>query len=191
MLGNGSSIYVSILHNVSNHVGSKNHLERLKLLPVAKTRDVISRFMFSMACLPGFPAFKTSLMLPTPLYSYPLPSGTVSEGKKNVCNPRAKLLDVVKRRAQALAMAGPSKGALEALMRLATVELKRGLYDDAVNHFEPRLKVPQNKWARHLKTEKHRKGVEGHGMEKLVGIWWAELSGKDIHYFIVCDLGER
>ena len=59
------------------------------------------------------------------------------------------------------------KGALEALMRLATVELKRGLYDDAVKHFEPRLKVPQNKWARHLKTEKHRKGVEGEAlMEK-------------------------
>ena len=46
----------------------------------------------------------------------------------------------MQRRAEALAMAGPSKGALEALMRLATVELKRGLYDDAVNHFEPRLK---------------------------------------------------
>eukprot|EP00434_Breviolum_minutum_P037420 symbB.v1.2.033177.t1/scaffold4024.1/size46069/1 len=64
----------------------------------------------------------------------------IEDGKKNVCNPRAKLLNVVKRRAQALAMAGPSKGALEALMRLATVELKRGLYDDAVKHFEPRMK---------------------------------------------------
>ena len=166
----GTDLQFVYLYNVSDHVGSKNHHERLKLLPVAKTRDVISRFMFSMACLPGFPAFKTSLMLPTPLYSYPLPSwkhseafrgNMVSEGKKNVCNPRAKLLNVVKRRAQALAMAGPSKGALEALMRLATVELKRGLYDDAVKHFEPRMKVPQNKWARHLKTEKHRKGVEG------------------------------
>eukprot|EP00438_Fugacium_kawagutii_P004506 Skav200105 [mRNA] locus=scaffold694:673231:677066:- [translate_table: standard] len=46
------------------------------------------------------------------------------------------LLDVVKRRARALASAGPSRGALDAMMRLATVELKRGLYDDAVRHYD-------------------------------------------------------
>ena len=43
---------------------------------------------------------------------------------------------MVKRRAAALASAGPSRGALDAMMRVAAVELKRGLYDDAVRHYE-------------------------------------------------------
>jgi hypothetical protein len=46
------------------------------------------------------------------------------------------LLDVVKRRAQALASGGPSRGALDAMMRVAAVELKRGLYEEAVRHYE-------------------------------------------------------
>lgn len=60
----------------------------------------------------------------------------IEDEKKNVCNPKAKLLDVVKRRAQALASGGPSRGALDAMMRVAAVELKRGLYEEAVRHYE-------------------------------------------------------
>ena len=45
------------------------------------------------------------------------------------------MLDVVKRRAQALASGGPTRGALDAMMRVAAVELKRGLYDEAVRHY--------------------------------------------------------
>ena len=38
-------------------------------------------------------------------------------------------------------------------------------------------KVKKNKWVRHVKTEKHRKGVEG-VMEKLMGIWWGQRVGR-------------
>ncbi|CAK9025303.1 Nephrocystin-3 [Durusdinium trenchii] len=60
----------------------------------------------------------------------------IEDEKKNVCNPKAKLLDVVKTRADALAQHGPNRASLEALMRLAMVESSRGLYQEATKHFE-------------------------------------------------------
>ena len=48
-------------------------------------------------------------------------------------------------------------------------------------------KVMKNKWERHVKTEKHRKGVDGGGDDGKVGgdmVGWAELSSKDIDYYI-------
>ncbi len=52
-------------------------------------------------------------------------------------------------------------------------------------------RVKNNKWARHLRTEKHRKGVEG-GRRWWTSWWgyvegkgWAELSTMPCHYWLI------
>ena len=56
-------------------------------------------------------------------------------------------------------------------------------------------KVKKDKWARHVKTEKHRKEVEGEAvMEKLVVTWWGERVGRTEHHTtaIFCiDIGRN
>ena len=48
-------------------------------------------------------------------------------------------------------------------------------------------KVKKNKWARHVKTEKHRKGVEGGGGDGKVGGRECELKSKYFDTFILTN----